>query len=76
MIIFVKCQDVSCCGEVRLPDQIFDRLKERPQLIPWSQHSIASTKSHFEKYDALKNKDTTEHFMPSFTPMLLCKLYV
>ena len=73
-----KCGKPDCefnCGPLRMPSAAFDELigKRRAtgcQIVPLPEHTIQSGKDHFDTYQNLKGRPTSEKHMPSFKPAL------
>ena len=76
IVCVFKCGDVDCefgCQRLRMPRAAFatlihDRLKAKCKIVPLPEHTGASGKDHFAKYNALKDRPTSAKDMPSFKP--------
>ena len=45
-----------------------DRLKAKYKIVPHPEHTTASGKEHFDKYENLKDRPTSEKHYPSYKP--------
>ena len=64
-VTVMKCGEASCsvCLPVRMPQPVFQTLKQRDRIIPFPQEGI---NGHFKSHDEVKNHHTTDKSMPSF----------
>mmetsp|Transcript_37677 Transcript_37677/g.112456 ORF Transcript_37677/g.112456 Transcript_37677/m.112456 type:complete len:1111 (-) Transcript_37677:584-3916(-) len=61
------------CPPLRMPlaaykELIGDRLKSGCKIVPQPEHTPASGKEHFDTYENLKGRPTSEKHYPSYTP--------